>query len=390
MWWLFLLLCFPCFASTLYGIDQLESVQLHDKKIALLAHKASVNSKGEHLIDLTYPKFSVKKIFAPEHGLRSQADGDIQDEVDSRTGLPIISLYKKNTRAPEPKDLADIDTIIIDLQDVGVRYYTYSSTVAEMLKVAKQMNKEVIILDRPNPNGREIEGNILDKKLTGHFISYHNIPLKHGMTLAELALMYNQELKIFANLKVVPLKHWDQIGHDANRAWVPSSPAITTAKQAQLYALWGALESANLSVGRGKDNQQAFTKIGAPWISKNEAIVLAEKLNQLNFYGVNFNPTSWKVDRDIHEGKRVDGVQLEINDFYMVDAEEFLYKVTATLMSLFGERLTFNAWHLRYYGSAEYFAAIKNQTPWEQIQTISQMERQLFYQRRAVFLLYSF
>jgi uncharacterized protein YbbC (DUF1343 family) len=388
MWWLFLFLSVPCFASTLYGIDQIDSLHLHGKNIALLAHKASVNTKGEHLIDLTYPKFSVKKIFAPEHGLRSQDDGDIQDEIDARTGLPVISLYKKNTRAPEAKDLLDVDTIIIDLQDVGVRFYTYSSTVAEMLKVAKQTSKEVIILDRPNPNGREIEGNILEPKLTGHFISYHDIPLKHGMTLAELAMMYNQELKIYADLKILPLKNWDQIGHDTDRSWIASSPAITTPKQAQLYALWGALESANLSVGRGKDNRHAFHQIGAPWITKEEANILADKLNQLDFYGVTFQPISWKVDRDIHDGKQVNGVQLDIHDFYLVDAEEFLYKVTATLISLLGERLTFNAWHLRYYGSAEYFADIKKQTPWQMRQPISQMERQLFYQRRAAFLLY--
>jgi len=388
MWLLYFLFSLPSYAATLYGIDQIDTLTLAGKKVALLAHKASVNAAGEHLIDLTYPKHKVVKIFAPEHGLRSSDDGDIQDEVDSRTGLPIISLYKNNTRAPDPKDLADVDAVLIDLQDVGVRFYTYSSTVAEMLKVAKQMQKEVILLDRPNPNGREIEGNLLDRKLTGHFISYHNVPLKHGMTLGELALMYNRELKIDADLKVVPMQNWDQIGHDPNRQWIPSSPAIMTAKQAQLYALWGALESANLSVGRAKNNERAFHKIGAPWIEPKEAITLAEKLNQLGFYGVAFKPTSWKVDRDIYDGKKVHGVEIDINDFYLIDSEEFLYKVTATLMSMFGDRLTFNAWHLRYYGSEEYFNHIKQQKTWEHVQTISQLERQLFYQRRAPYLLY--
>jgi len=103
---------------------------------------------------------------------------------------------------------------------------------------------------------------------------------------------------------------------------------------------------------------------------------------------VAFKPTSWKVDRDIYDGKKVHGVEIDINDFYLIDSEEFLYKVTATLMSMFGDRLTFNAWHLRYYGSEEYFNHIKQQKTWEHVQTISQLERQLFYQRRAPYLLY--
>ena len=160
-----------------YGIDRLDEpevvLKLQNKNLAVLTHAAGVDKTGTHLIDRLYRNYTLKKIFAPEHGLRTLADDWVNDGIDQDTGLPVISLYKRGSKTPTVEDLKDIDAIVIDLQDVGVRYYTYFSTIAEVMKIVAPLKKEVILLDRPNLlGGNIVEGKTLDAELAGSFTAY--------------------------------------------------------------------------------------------------------------------------------------------------------------------------------------------------------------------------
>jgi uncharacterized protein YbbC (DUF1343 family) len=377
-----------------YGIDRLEEasvvIQLQGKNLALLTHAAGVDKDGNHLIDQLYRKYKLIKIFAPEHGLRTMADEWVKDGIDETTGLEVISLYKRGLRAPKVSDLLGIDTIVVDLQDVGVRYYTYFSTLAEVMKVTAPLGIELIILDRPNLLGGEIlEGKVLDHNLSGSFTAYHTIPTRHGMTLGELALMYNAEKNINAKISVITVKGWkrERVLFSLDRKWIPPSPALLETHQVGLYALWGILENFNLAVGRGKSNSLAFRAIGAPWITKSEAVILAEELTHLGMNNVQFKTYSWKVTRAIFEGSEANGVLIEWTGEEL-RTDEFTFKVASTLIRLFKERIKFNNTLPGAYGSIGMMEAIENQRPWEWYQHVIDRDVEEFKLRRRPYLLY--
>lgn len=375
-----------------YGIDRLHEneivLKLQGKKLAVLTHAAGADKNGTHLIDLLFQNFSLKKIFAPEHGLRSLNDDWVGDGIDEATGLPVISLYKQGGRIPRVEDLMGLDAVVVDLQDVGVRYYTYFSTIAGLIKVAAPLKIEIIILDRPNLlGGNIVEGKTLDESLAGSFTGYHTIPTRHGMTLGELALMLNAEKKIGAELTIVPVKGWqrENLLNVFDRPWIPPSPALLERKQVGLYALWGALENFNLTVGRGKTNELAFQVLGAPWITKLEAEQLAQQLNQLHFSHLTFSAKTWTVTRDLYNGKLVNGVQINW-DGEEVRTDELTYKVAALLVNTFKARLT--PMSPLGYGSQSMIEAIKNNFPWENFSSVINFEIESFKVRREPYLLY--
>lgn len=377
-----------------YGIDRLDEAEVaqkfEGKKLALLTHAAAKSKDGIHLIDFLHQKFELKKIFAPEHGLRTMADDWVEDGTDEATGLPVISLYKRGSKAPKPEDLVGIDAIVIDLQDVGVRYYTYFSTIAEVMKATAPLKVEVIILDRPNLLGGMImEGKVLDANLAGSFTAYHTVPTRHGMTLGELALMINEEKKIGSKLTVIPAAGWarENLIFTTDRPWLAPSPALVAIDQVGLYAMWGTLENFNLAVGRGKTNENAFRTLGAPWITKAESLTLAKDLNALGFAGATFKPYSWKVTRALHEGKEANGVMLEWNGVE-VRTDEFTYKVASVLVKLFKDRLTTNLMSPQSYGSQSMIDAIKTLKPWNSYKLVIDADLEKFKIRRQPFLLY--
>ncbi len=377
-----------------YGIDRLgeETVaaKLAGKNLAVLTHAAGKNKLGLHLIDSLNQNFILKKIFAPEHGLRTMADDWVSDGTDETTGLPVISLYKRGSKAPTAEDLKGIDAIVIDLQDVGVRYYTYFSTIAEVMKATASLNVEVIILDRPNLLGGLImEGKVLDPSLAGSFTAYHTVPTRHGMTLGELALMINAEKKIGAKLTVIPASGWarENLIHSLERPWLAPSPALVEISQVGLYAIWGTLENFNLAVGRGKTNEDAFKLLGAPWITVSESEVLAQKLNELGFQGAVFVPYSWKVSRSLFEGKTANGVRLEWSG-EEIRSDEFTYKVSSVLVQLFKDRLNLNQMSAQSYGSQGMIESIRMNKSWESYQSVIDRELEAFKLRRLPYLLY--
>lgn len=377
-----------------YGIDRLGEAQvanlLSGKNLAVLTHAAGKSKDGTHLIDSLHKNYTLKKIFAPEHGLRTMADDWVEDGQDEATGLPVISLYKRGSKAPKPEDLKGIDAIVIDLQDVGVRYYTYFSTIAEVMKACAPLNIEVFILDRPNLlGGLLVEGKVLDAALTGGFASYYTVPTRHGMTLGELANMINVEKKIGAKLTVITAAGWERENRlqSMDRPWLAPSPALVDLDQVGLYAMWGALEDFNLSVGRGLTNELAFKILGAPWITKTEAQTLATKLNALGFKNVLFKPYTWKVTRAVHLGKIANGIIIEWNG-QEVRTDEFTYKVSSTLVKLFKDRLNISSMSPGAYGSQSMVDAIKAAKPWESYKAVIDAELEKFQTRRTEFLLY--
>jgi uncharacterized protein YbbC (DUF1343 family) len=387
------LISLPSFALD-YGLDRLSEASVAEKlvgkNLAVLTHAAAVSKSGDHLIDLLFKSYSLKKIFAPEHGLRTVDDDYIENGIDEKTGLPVISLYKRGATSPRPEDLVGIDAIVVDLQDVGLRYYTYFATIAKVMIVAAPLNIEVIILDRPNLLGGDIiEGKTLDAKLTGNLTAYHTVPTRHGMTLGELAQMVNVEKKINVKLTVITASGWNRENQldQTERKWIPPSPALVNISQVGLYAIWGSLENFNVAVGRGKTNELAFNVLGAPWITEVESIKLAEALNDLKTPHITFKPYSWLVTREIYKGKTALGVIVEW-DGNEIRTDEFTYKVAQTLINFFRDRLNISEMSTGTYGSREVVEAIKNGTPWDEFKLIIDVEIDLFKERRKPYLLY--
>jgi hypothetical protein len=259
------------FEHTLAGIDVLEAEgfgRLRGRRVALLTNQTGNSRHGVSTIDLfaAAKDVSLVALLSPEHGVRGMSDAPVADSRDEKTGLPIYSLYG-DTRRPTDKMLDGIDTVVIDLQDIGARFYTYITTTAYVLEEAAARKLRVVVLDRPNPiNGFDVEGPTLDAAATG-FVGYLPMPIRHGLTIGELANLINGEKKLGADLVVVPMKNWrrDEWFDATALPWANPSPNMRSMFAATLYPGIGALEYANISVGRGTD--VPFEQIGAPWIA---------------------------------------------------------------------------------------------------------------------------
>ena len=245
---------------------------LQDKRIAIIANPTSQMPDGTHLVDtLLSLGINIIKVFGPEHGFRGNASAGakVSNDVDEKTGLPIISLYGKN-RKPQAAQLEDIDIVIFDIQDVGSRHYTYIYTMAYAIEACAENNKSILVLDRPNPNGWYVDGPVLNKKHSS-FIGMHEIPIVHGMTVGEYARMVNGEgwLKngVQADLQVINCANYNHSmkWKDTGMEWIAPSPNLATEYAAYLYPAICWLEPTDASVGRGTD--EAFTIVGAPWFS---------------------------------------------------------------------------------------------------------------------------
>jgi len=295
-------------APVLAGIDVLVRdgfARLKGKRVGLITNHTGVARDGKSTIDLlhTAPGVQLVSLFAPEHGIRGVLDADVPAEKDPKTGLTIHSLYG-DTRRPTDAMLAGIDTLVIDLQDIGSRFYTYPATTGYVLEEAAKRKIAVIVLDRPNPvNGWQIEGPNQSEPIR-EFIAYFPMPVRHGLTLGELARVFNDEKKINADLTVIPVESWrrDYWYDETGLAWINPSPNMRNLNQAALYPGIGAIEYSNVSVGRGTD--QPFEQFGAPWIDgpRLAAALNARKLAGIRFYPVAFTPTSSKYAKQACQG----------------------------------------------------------------------------------------
>lgn len=323
----------------LSGIDVLARdgfAKLKGKRVGLITNHTGVARDGKSTIDLlhTAPGVQLVSLFAPEHGIRGVLDADVPAEKDQKTGLTIHSLYG-DTRRPTDAMLAGIDTLVIDLQDIGARFYTYPATTGYVLEEAAKRKIAVMVLDRPNPvNGWQIEGPNQREPIR-EFIAYFPMPVRHGLTLGELARVFNDEKQITADLTVIPAENWrrDYWFDETGLAWINPSPNMRNLNQAALYPGIGAIEYSNVSVGRGTD--QPFEQFGAPWIDgpRLAAALNARQLPGVRFYPVAFTPASSK-----YAGQACQGVFMVITNRAALRPVRVGLEIAGALFALFGEK----------------------------------------------------
>jgi uncharacterized protein YbbC (DUF1343 family)/CubicO group peptidase (beta-lactamase class C family) len=334
----------PASQRTLAGIDVLRAdglTLLKGKRVGLLTNHTGRARDGVTTIDLlhTGKDHTLVALFSPEHGIRGALEATVPSTRDEKTGLPIHSLYGE-TRRPTDAMLQGIDTLVIDLQDVGARFYTYMTTMAYVMEEAAKRQLAVVVLDRPNPiDGFQVEGPTLDKSGLG-FTGYFSMPIRHGMTLGELAKLFNSENKIGADLTVVPMKNWrrDEWFDQTGLPWTNPSPNMRNLVQATLYPGIGAIEGTNLSVGRGTD--APFEQLGAPWI---DGVPLADALNArgipgIGFYPVRFTPTSSK-----YANEECQGVFMVVTDRLALRPVRVGVEIAAILHKLYGAKFELEA-----------------------------------------------
>lgn len=280
--------------GTLAGIDVLRVegfARLRGKRVGLLTNHTGRTRAGVTTIDALFGARDVKltSLFSPEHGIRGQADDKVASSRDERTGLPIHSLYGGTLR-PTDEMLRGLDAMVVDVQDIGARFYTYPAAMAFVMEEAAKRRLPVFVLDRPNPiGGVEVEGPMQDWD-DHRYTAYVRMPIRHGLTLGELARLFNEEARIGADLTVVPMKNWRRgEWYDATGlAWINPSPNMRNVVAATLYPGIGAIEGTNISVGRG--TPAPFEQIGAPWI---DGVALASALNARALPGLRFSPVSF-------------------------------------------------------------------------------------------------
>ncbi|PYM22994.1 MAG: serine hydrolase [Candidatus Rokuibacteriota bacterium] len=297
------------------GLDVLERqnfASLAGYSVGLVTNQTGIDARGRRNIDVlaAAPGVRLTAIFSPEHGLAGDANTDVPNTRDAATGIPVWSLYGPIKR-PTPAMLKDVNLLVFDIQDVGVRYYTYLTTLLYVMEEAARLSIPVLVLDRPNPiTGRYVEGPLMDADLAS-FTAPHGIPVRTGMTIGEFARMTAAERRLNVSLTVVAMEGWDRSRWYDETAlpWVNPSPNIRSVTQALLYAGVGLLEATNLSVGRG--TEAPFEVVGAPWI---EPHVLAKALNDLRLPGVRFDPVIFTPSADVYKGVPCSGVRLIVTD----------------------------------------------------------------------------
>lgn len=306
--------------STLNGIDVLKRdnfALLKGKRVGLITNHTGRDREGNATIDVLFkaPDVKLVALFSPEHGIRGALDQEkITNSTDEKTGLPVLSLYGE-TRKPTAEMLKDIDVLVFDIQDIGARFYTYISTMGLAMEEAAKNGKTFVVLDRVNPiNGTDVDGPLADgDKLS--FIAHHQIPVRHGMTVGELAQLFNKERAIVwsggAELQIVRVEDWkrNQWFDETGLMWVNPSPNMRSLTEATLYPAIGLIETTNVSVGRGTDTP--FEVIGAPWIDGRK---LAEVLNNANLPGVRFVPIRFTPKASVHKDAECGGVNIILTD----------------------------------------------------------------------------
>jgi uncharacterized protein YbbC (DUF1343 family) len=303
---------------TYCGLDLLEKRwprNLRGSAVGLLAHPASVNRQFEHAADVFRKSslFTLKAFFGPQHGIRGETQDNMiewQGFHDPRTGLPVYSLYS-STRKPTAGMLEDIDVLAVDMQDVGSRYYTFIWTMDLCMQACAELGKSVVVLDRPNPiTGSVVEGNVLLPGFSS-FVGLRPLPVRHGMTIAEIALYLKNEFYPSLDLHVIPMKGWKrkQWFDETGLPWILPSPNMPTIETALVYPGMCLFEGTLLSEGRG--TTRPFEIFGAPFVDSDK---LAERLNRLQLPGVWFRALFFEPTFQKHAGKVCGGVQMHILD----------------------------------------------------------------------------
>ncbi len=358
---------------------------LKGKRVGLIVNHTAVSRQGKHLIDLlaTSDVCQLVRIFAPEHGLRGVIDEQFSDERDAVTGLPVVSLYGKRT-APEPEHLADLDAIVFDIQDAGVRFYTYTATMCLAMRAAAEAGIEFIVLDRPNLlRCDRVLGPVLDRPF-GNLAEYHPLPLVHGLTAGELARFANAEYSIGCALTVIACDNYsrDMWYEQTLLPWLAPSPNLRTLKAAVLYPALGMLERSNISVGRGTD--APFEYFGAPWM---DGRLVAERLNDLGLAGVSFLAVEFTPTTREFAGEKCSGCYINLLDRDALDPVELGLHIASVLVATYEDEYRVEA-IAGLLGSQQAVEMLRCLRPIEEIVGSWQEDLTDYLTRRQEYLLY--
>lgn len=356
----------------LLGIDRIDEFLniFEGKRVGLITNQTGINSKYQSTIDILFEKVNLVALFAPEHGIRGELQAGVHNPtyIDQKTGLTVYSLYGSNLK-PTKAMMDQIDILCIDIQDVGARFYTYVYTMSYAMEACAEYNKEFVVFDRPNPAGGHIyEGSILELQYSS-FVGRYPIIQRHGLTIGELANLFNSEYNINCNLKVIEMKNWkrNMFYDDTNLPWVIPSPNFPSIQTALVYTGTCIFEGTNLSEGRG--TTIPFEVIGAPFINANE---YADALNSLKLEGVVFRPAYFVPTFSKNANVLNAGVQVHVTDrekfsavktgWAMLEIARQLYPNEVAINSSLN-RLTGNSYIAdRTYTLEEQFAILENDT----------------------------
>ncbi|MCW1916425.1 DUF1343 domain-containing protein [Luteolibacter sp. GHJ8] len=371
----------------LNGIDVLKRDgfrQLRGRNVGLITNHTGIDRERNTTIDLLHKAAEVKLValFSPEHGIRGDLDREgIGDTTDEKTGLPVYSLYGER-RTPAPEQLEDIDTLVFDIQDIGCRFYTYTSTMANCLEAAGKAKIRFIVLDRVNPIGPEVEGPVLSTERT--FVATHEIPLRHGMTTGELARLINAERKFGTDLSVIrceggsPLRWFDRSG----QPWQNPSPNMRGLTAATLYPGVGLLEFCKVSVGRGTETP--FEIFGAPYIDE---LKFAAELNRAGLDGVRFIPARFTPAGSVFAGEECRGVKILLTNRDRFRAADLGLLLATTLQGFHGESLGLEKMKL-LLGDEETLKGIREGKSIEALKPVRDRNLPAFLKARHPYLLY--
>lgn len=374
-------------APVLNGIDVIKQDkfrQLRGRKVGLITNHTGIDRERNATLDLLHaaPGLKLVALFSPEHGIRGDQDHEkIGDTTDEKTGVPVYSLYGER-RSPTPEQLEGIDTLVFDIQDIGCRFYTYISTMANCLEAAGKAKIRFVVLDRVNPIGPAVEGPVLTAERS--FVAAHEIPLRHGMTAGELARLINAERKFGADLGVIrceggsPLRWFDATG----LPWKNPSPNMRGPTAATLYPGVGLLEFCKLSVGRGTETP--FEILGAPYIDE---LKLAAEMNRGGLPGVRFVPVRFTPTASVFAGEECGGVRFLLTDRESFRAADLGLLLAATLQRMYGDKLELGKM-ATLLGDEATLEAIRRDAPLDALRNAKDRDVAGFLVRRAPYLLY--
>ncbi|MCB9850850.1 MAG: DUF1343 domain-containing protein [Phycisphaerales bacterium] len=357
---------------------------LAGRKVGLITNHTGLDRNGKSTLELLHaaPNVTLVAIFSPEHGLKGVLDERVADSSDPLTGLKVYSLYGE-TRKPSAEMLEGVDTLVFDIQDIGARFYTYIGTMGICMEAAAEHNIRFVVLDRPNPiTGTRVSGPLNDRE--GKFTAYHTIPVMHGMTIGELALMYNKERNINCDLHVEKMEGWKRAMwlEETNLTWVNPSPNMRSLTEATLYPGIGLIEACNVSVGRGTDTP--FEVFGAPWIEERK---LAARLNGLKLPGIRFLPYRFTPDASKFAGESCGGVQIILTDRDAFKPIETGLSIVRELRNLFGTAFDVDRVNNLLFNQA-LLEKVKSSTDPESYEPLWRDDMKQFMARRAEYLLY--
>jgi uncharacterized protein YbbC (DUF1343 family) len=391
---LFMMLSY-CYGSVKTGLDRVSDYKnlFEGRRLGIIANHTAYDSDGRFIVDVfrSMPGVKISALFSPEHGLWGTVrDGE---KIDSQThpvyNLPVYSLYGK-TQKPTGDMLRNIDVLVFDIQDIGARFYTYIYTMSLAMEAAAENGKTFVVLDRPNPiNGISVQGNILEPTLAS-FVGLYPIPVRHGMTVGELAKMFNGQGwlagSIKAELVVIPMEGWrrrmwyDQTG----LRFIKPSPNMPDLETAAVYPGLCLLEGTNVSEGRG--TTMPFRQFGAPWIDSRP---LAERLNALNLPAMRFEPASFMPTSSKYQGRECHGVRILVTDRSHLEPYSSGIKIVNEICQMYPGQFEWKAAHFdRLCGTSKIRNAITSHSSVDVLQSKWQKELESFLKIRAGYLIY--